>query len=490
MAAALRFQESGLSAGGVPLLGAFDLALTQGVLTLLTGPNGAGKSSLLRWVANSAGAESYLFAGELGLRAELSVFNQALFFAQLFSSAESSSGSRAHSQRQQLSQHVNHILSHVGLLDWSDEKVGTLSSGQRVRLGLCGLLLSNRKLWLLDEPLNALDNQSIELLALSIAQHLNAGGLVLMASHADVGLLTQFQANIRIEHFHIQSGNLMLQAAAHPHGSAPSALPSSEEGGVHLNQPAPQIANQFANQIANQIANQSAHQPAGSHLKMLLKREWSLVLGNPQSMLWAALFHWMILTFFGLSLIKSDLDASRGAIWVSSILAILLLAKDWFSEDQRCGWMGILVQTQQASNRAEGRTGILSAYWLSKVVLSISIQIVSVLPVALIAAVQFGLNGFQMLDLLFSLALGLAAAAPLLALVSLMVLMTRGGAVLVYVLALPLLVPVMVFGLEGSQAQELGRSTLAPWLVLGSMACLGLLLGPWLGRRLMILIQE
>ena len=148
--------------------------------------------------------------------------------------------------------------------------------------------------------------------------------------------------------------------------------------------------------------------------------------------------------------------------------------------------MGLLKQVDKSSNRA----GILSAYWVSKVLLSVVVQIASVLPVALLASIQFGLNAQQVIDLALSLSLGLAAAAPLLALVSLMVLMTRGGAVLVYVLALPMLVPVMVFGLEGSQAQELGRSTLAPWFVLGSMASLGLLLGPWLGRRLMILIQE
>jgi heme exporter protein A len=478
MATGLRFQQTGLSAGGVPLLGAFELHLPQGVLTLLTGPNGAGKSSLLRWVANApalaaeagsatqkGGATSYLFAGELGLRAELLVFDQALYFAELFASS-----TQTHSHNRE---RVHQILARLGLLEWSDEKVGTLSSGQKVRLGLCGLLLANRRVWLLDEPLNALDAQSIELLASAIAEHLAGDGIVLMASHADVGLITQSQAGIGVQRYHIESGSLLL---------ADCVPQKNEFQGDHLHN---KIA-KFNSPVVGVEATAAAFPSARGHFGMLFKREWSLVLGNPQSILWSALFHWMILTFFGLSLVRSDMDASRGAIWVSSILAILLLAKDWFTDDQRCGWMGLLTQTDTALDRP----GILSAYWLSKVVLSIFIQMASVLPVALIAGVQFGLDGFQMLDLILSLALGLASAAPLLALISLMVLMTRGGAVLVYVLALPLLVPVMVFGLEGSQAQELGRSTLAPWSVLGSMACLGLLLGPWLGSRLMILIQE
>lgn len=457
MSNVLRIQQSSLSAGGVPLLGAFDLELPNGTLTLLTGPNGAGKSSLLRCVANAndaRGLGTYLFAGELGLRGELDVFDQVHYFAQLYGTP---SDVVENSNSPILS-----VLSRVGLQDWSDEKVATLSSGQKVRLGMCGLLLSKCRVWLLDEPLNALDAASIKLLASTIAQHLQAGGVVLMASHADVSLLTQHQTGMRIQRYRIESGSLVLEQGL-PSGAGNSLgnWPNAHEAAL-------------------------AGSPLWTPFGMFIQREWNLILGNPQSILWSALFHWMILTFFGLSLIRSDLDASRGAIWVSSVLAVLLLAKDWFSDDHRCGWMGVLTQLDQSHNR----TGILSAYWLSKVVLSIAVQVVAVMPVALIAAVQFGLNGSQILDLVLSLSLGLSAAAPLLALVSLMVLMTRGGAVLVYVLALPLLVPVLVFGLEGSQAQELGRSTFAPWSVLGSMASLGLLLGPWLGRRLMILIQE
>lgn len=465
----LSFQQAGLSTGGVPLLGAFDLHLPCGVLTLLTGPNGAGKSSLLRWVANqvlpdlgnrlpdSTVTDRYLFAGEFGLRAELDVIDQVLYFADLYQpwGTETTEAGRR--------QTVQSILNRLGLLDWADEKVGSLSSGQKVRLGLSGLLLSQCRLWLLDEPLNALDSQSVALLASEISAHLNAGGLVFMASHADVGLLTHHEASIRIQRYHIQSGHLVLQEST-PAGGYGQVTPVAP------------------------VTYAEGHQSSAlfKSFRMLIQREWNLVLGNPQSILWSALFHWMILTFFGLSLIKSDLNASRGAIWVSSILAVLLVAKDWFTDDQRCGWVGLLTQVDKSSNRS----GILSSYWVSKVLLSIVVQIASVLPVALLAAIQFGLNVQQLFDLSLSLSLGLAAAAPLLALISLMVLMTRGGAVLVYVLALPMLVPVMVFGLEGSQAQELGRSTLAPWFVLGSMAGLGLLLGPWIGRRLMILIQE
>ncbi|MDX1669329.1 MAG: heme exporter protein CcmB, partial [Limnobacter sp.] len=65
-----------------------------------------------------------------------------------------------------------------------------------------------------------------------------------------------------------------------------------------------------------------------------------------------------------------------------------------------------------------------------------------------------------------------------------------GGAVLVYILALPLLVPVMIFGLEASQASDLGRSALPALGVLLGLAGFGLLLGPWIARKLISLILE
>ena len=91
---------------------------------------------------------------------------------------------------------------------------------------------------------------------------------------------------------------------------------------------------------------------------------------------------------------------------------------------------------------------------------------------------------------LISVLLAAALSAPLLGLIGLLVMLTRGGAVLVYLFALPLLVPVLIFGLEASQAADLGRSALAPLAVLFSLGLLACLLGPVVARRLIQLIQE
>ena len=58
-----------------------------------------------------------------------------------------------------------------------------LSSGQRKRATLARVAASGAPLWLLDEPLNALDADGSERLDGLIAEHLHEGGTVLAASH-------------------------------------------------------------------------------------------------------------------------------------------------------------------------------------------------------------------------------------------------------------------------------------------------------------------
>jgi heme exporter protein A len=58
-----------------------------------------------------------------------------------------------------------------------------LSQGQRRRIGLARLHLSQRPLWILDEPLTALDADAIDLLGALLERHLDRGGLCVAASH-------------------------------------------------------------------------------------------------------------------------------------------------------------------------------------------------------------------------------------------------------------------------------------------------------------------
>lgn len=433
-ATCLRVKTPSLEAAGVVLSGPIGFELKPGEINVIRGGNGVGKSTLLRLMSNSLPGQCVLFKPEFGLRDELLVHTHLQIVL-------SHLGTNAHS--------VESLLERVGLANWQYERIGTLSSGQRARLGLCSLLAGQFKVWLLDEPLNALDHEGIATLAGAVATHFHQGGIVFMATHVDASVLTQHLAGVPVKEGRLEQGKLL--------------------GGFVSDA-----------RVDNSPAREAGH-AAKVNFSAFLKRDGAVTLGNPQVLLWGALFHWMVLSFFGIGLGKPSTEFAQVAVWVSLLLALMLGAKDWFAEDHRTGWLGFVAGLNPDN---------IALYWLVRVVFLAFCQILVLVPVTGLVALQLGLHTTQTFDLALALSVGICAVAPLLGLIALLVMLTRGGAVLVYLLALPLLVPVLIFGLEASQANGLGRSPIAPLAVLASLGMLGCLLGPFVAKRLVGLIQE
>ena len=75
----------------------------------------------------------------------------------------------------------------LGIAELADVPVRLLSSGQLKRATLARVAASRAPLWLLDEPLNALDDDGASRLSKLIAEHRASGGAVLAASHQPLG---------------------------------------------------------------------------------------------------------------------------------------------------------------------------------------------------------------------------------------------------------------------------------------------------------------
>ena len=181
---------SGLSVrlGGVVVIERADLKLAAGDLVLLTGPNGAGKSTFLRALvglvpasgdvaiagrppASLSGRAAFAFVpDEPALYEDITLAEHAYLNAALYGDA----GAEGRALE---------LLGRFGLGERTDEFPGTHSRGMRQKLALSLALALERPVTLLDEPFNALDLGSQELLARLLAERAAAGGAVLITGH-------------------------------------------------------------------------------------------------------------------------------------------------------------------------------------------------------------------------------------------------------------------------------------------------------------------
>jgi heme exporter protein A len=74
-------------------------------------------------------------------------------------------------------------LERMGLGGREDLPAKTLSQGQQRRLALARLLIGEHALWILDEPLAALDSTAVRLVQAVIEEHLQDGGLAVLTTH-------------------------------------------------------------------------------------------------------------------------------------------------------------------------------------------------------------------------------------------------------------------------------------------------------------------
>lgn len=179
--------------------------ISSGELVQIEGHNGAGKTTLLRIIAGLGRADSgqvfwnqediqaaredyhqeLLFLGhQTGVKRELTAFENLAFFQAMHKCNQGSDlkGSPQVTGKDALWQ----ALAHVGLAGREDVPAGQLSAGQQRRVALARLWLSNHKLWVLDEPLTAIDKQGVKVLENLFLSHVERGGLVLLTTHQDM----------------------------------------------------------------------------------------------------------------------------------------------------------------------------------------------------------------------------------------------------------------------------------------------------------------
>jgi len=170
------------SRGVVTLFRDISFRVAAGEWLAVRGPNGGGKTTLLRCVAGltrmDAGEVSrdgdFIYAGHLpGIKDDLTA-------------EENLAGSLTLRGVEASPRAVLGALREVGLERRRSLPARRLSAGQRRRIGLARLMLDPAPIWILDEPLTALDDAGQALFGRLLARQLDRGGLALLATHHDL----------------------------------------------------------------------------------------------------------------------------------------------------------------------------------------------------------------------------------------------------------------------------------------------------------------
>ena len=173
-----------------------NLSLSPGNITILKGKNGSGKTTLLKAILNllEPSFGSIYWKGKLLKKNLYDFYNHATYIADTTSSLRKLTiKDNINIWKKFFISNINDAqietaLKTLKLDNYLNKKVGTLSFGETKKLEFLRLIIENKKVWILDEPLSNLDEDSIELMKQTFEDHCSKEGSIIFSSHQNPGI--------------------------------------------------------------------------------------------------------------------------------------------------------------------------------------------------------------------------------------------------------------------------------------------------------------
>ena len=168
--------------------------IRPGELLLIQGANGVGKTTLLsnivnfidplegsvtynnQVINNYIASQNFLYIGETNFAHESLTLNQNIKYWLSIHNVKFSNSIKNKS--------VNYFFQELNL----NKKFYQLAFGQKKKLQLLLLMLVNKPVWILDDPLSGLDDRTIINLNTLFEKKLENKGIIILASHQNITL--------------------------------------------------------------------------------------------------------------------------------------------------------------------------------------------------------------------------------------------------------------------------------------------------------------
>ena len=181
-----------------------NLSLAPGNIAILKGKNGSGKTTLLNAILNiiEPSVGSIYWKGKLLKKNLYDFYNHVTYIADTTSSLKKLTiKDNINIWKRFFMSNINNTqietaLKTLKLDNYLDKKVGTLSFGEIKKLEFLRLIIENKKVWILDEPLSNLDDDSIELMKQTFEDHCAKEGSIIFSSHQNPGIYVTEEINL------------------------------------------------------------------------------------------------------------------------------------------------------------------------------------------------------------------------------------------------------------------------------------------------------
>ena len=474
----LAFDAVTVDYGRARVLSRVSFACHCGSLTGVFGENGAGKTTLLRLASgrarpsrgrvlyrgdagDGAGTVSAAMRGRIGwlghdpgLYPELTAAENLRFFAALHGVADADA-------------RVRDALDRARLTDRAGDPVGSFSRGMRQRIGLERALIGRPRVVLLDEPFTGLDEVSSQLLVARLAALRDDGAIVLLSTHDPARIEGLLDAAVVLRGgrliAHLPAGPGLAAAIASAQATAVGqASEIAANAPAHAPSPAAPATNAPAPPVAIASPGVGASISAFLRVAGLVAHKDALVELRSRELALTTLFFAVVAVLVFAFAFVADNQAPReapaGILWVTTLFAGTLALARAFDREHAHQTLSALLSAPV--DRAAIYTGkVLGLVALLAVVLAVVVPLVGLLFEA-----SFWRAPGVFLGIVAGGVVGLVAVGSLFAA---MLVRTRSRDVLLPVLLYPMVVPVLLAGVRGTEAllqPEPNRAVAAMWL--------------------------
>ena len=180
-----------------------NLSLSSGKIILLKGKNGSGKTTLLKAIINviDPSSGSIYWKGKPIKKNLYDFYNNITYIADKTSSLSRLTvednikvWKKIFLSKINLDQ-IEKILKTLKLDIYLNQKVSSLSFGETKKLEFLRLIIENKKIWILDEPLSNLDEETIDIVGQTFQDHRSKEGSIIFSSHqnSDIGVTEEIR---------------------------------------------------------------------------------------------------------------------------------------------------------------------------------------------------------------------------------------------------------------------------------------------------------